>query len=73
EVLALLQRSFDQRMTFTVGTSITTGARRALPNCVIWNGVHHKTSTSGGSARFGYPDPGYFGRVKAELAAKGIR
>ena len=28
EVLALLRRSFDQRMTFTVGTSLTTGAAR---------------------------------------------
>eukprot|EP00903_Cladosiphon_okamuranus_P015451 g14270.t1 len=68
EVLALLRRSFDQRMTFTVGTSLTTG----LSDCVIWNGVHHKTSPTGGHARFGYPDPGYFARVKAELSAKGI-
>ncbi|CAM9884632.1 unnamed protein product [Ectocarpus sp. 13 AM-2016] len=69
EVLALLRKSFDQRMTFTVGTSITTGRS----NCVIWNGVHHKTNTAGGSSSFGYPDPGYFGRVKAELLAKGIQ
>ncbi|CAB1120739.1 unnamed protein product [Ectocarpus sp. CCAP 1310/34] len=69
EVLALLRKSFDQRMTFTVGTSITTGRS----NCVIWNGVHHKTNTTGGSSSFGYPDPGYFGRVKAELLAKGIQ
>ncbi|CAN0014976.1 unnamed protein product [Pylaiella littoralis] len=69
EVLALLKRSFEQQMTFTIGTSLTTGAS----NCVIWNGVHHKTSPSGGCASFGYPDPGYFGRVKMELAAKGIQ
>lgn len=29
EVLALLRRSFDQRMTFTVGTSLTTGSTAA--------------------------------------------
>eukprot|EP00752_Nemacystus_decipiens_P009036 g8067.t1 len=69
EILTLLRRSFDQRMTFTVGTSLTTG----MSDCVIWNGVHHKTSPSGGFARFGYPDPGYFARVKAELVAKGIQ
>ncbi|KAG5190997.1 hypothetical protein JKP88DRAFT_296909, partial [Tribonema minus] len=67
-VLALLQRCFDQRLTFTVGTSVTTG----IPNCVIWNGVHHKTRTNGGVQAFGYPDPTYFERVKAELAAKGV-
>jgi Deltex C-terminal domain len=34
EVLALLQRAFDQKLTFTVGTSITTG----ISDCVVWNG-----------------------------------
>lgn len=33
-----------------------------VSNCVVWNGVHHKTSPTGGFASFGYPDPGYFGR-----------
>jgi hypothetical protein len=68
QVLALLRRAFDQRLTFTVGTSITTG----MSDCVIWNGIHHKTSPAGGPARFGYPDPGYLGRVRDELKAKGI-
>ncbi|CAN0383958.1 unnamed protein product, partial [Laminaria digitata] len=68
EVLQLLQTCFNQKMTFTVGTSITTG----ISNSVIWNGVHHKTATSGGSASFGYPDSSYLSRVKQELAAKGI-
>ncbi|CAN0380565.1 unnamed protein product [Phaeothamnion confervicola] len=58
----------ERRLTFTVGTSITTGRS----NCVVWNGVHHKTSIGGGSASFGYPDPTYLDRVKEELAAKGI-
>ena len=38
ELLMLLRRCFDQRLTFTVGQSITTG----LDNCVVWNGIHHK-------------------------------
>ena len=68
EVLGLLQVCFQRRMTFTVGRSLTTGC----DNVVTWNGVHHKTSTNGGPAYFGYPDDGYFFRVKEELKAKGI-
>ncbi len=51
-----------------VGTSVTTGQS----NCVVWNGVHHKTNTSGGATNFGWPDPTYFVRVKEELKDKGI-
>ena len=47
---------------------MTTG----MSDCVIWNGVHHKTNTSGGSTHYGYPDNTYFGRVKEELASKGV-
>lgn len=38
EVLELLKKCFDKRLTFTVGRSITTGQ----DNCVVWNGIHHK-------------------------------
>ena len=68
EVLALLKIAFDRRLTFVVGTSVTTGQK----NTVIWNGIHHKTNLSGGSNYYGYPDPTYFNRVKEELAAKGV-
>ncbi|KAL0151227.1 hypothetical protein M9458_053418, partial [Cirrhinus mrigala] len=44
EVLALLQRAFDQKLIFTVGTSTASG----LENAVIWNDIHHKTNVSGG-------------------------
>lgn len=67
-VLKLLQLAFSRNLVFTIGTSVTTGA----PNCVIWNGIHHKTSTSGGSTNFGYPDPTYLERVTDELKAKGV-
>ena len=68
EVLALLKVAFDRKLTFTVGTSITTG----IKNTVVWNGIHHKTNLYGGPTNFGYPDKNYFNRVKEELAAKGV-
>ena len=45
EVLQLLKRAFDARLIFTIGTSVTTGAR----NAITWNDIHHKTSIYGGS------------------------
>jgi len=69
EVLLLLVRSFQRRLTFTVGFSVVRGQ----DNCVVWNGIHHKTNTHGGSTRYGYPDTTYFNRVKHELALKGVR
>ncbi|XP_059394129.1 E3 ubiquitin-protein ligase DTX3L-like isoform X2 [Carassius carassius] len=68
EVLSLLQRAFDQKLIFTVGTSTTSG----LKNAVTWNDIHHKTNTHGGPLNYGYPDPDYLKRVKDELKAKGI-
>ena len=44
EVLRLLKISFERRLTFTIGTSVTTGQS----DVVIWNGIHHKTNTHGG-------------------------
>eukprot|EP01015_Nassula_variabilis_P029245 TRINITY_DN6249_c0_g1_i2.p2 TRINITY_DN6249_c0_g1~~TRINITY_DN6249_c0_g1_i2.p2 ORF type:complete len:150 (+),score=20.00 TRINITY_DN6249_c0_g1_i2:63-512(+) len=68
EVLKLLKAAFDRRLIFTIGTSVTTGAN----NCVVWNGIHHKTSIAGGTACWGYPDQTYLSRVKEELASKGV-
>ncbi|XP_030276935.1 E3 ubiquitin-protein ligase DTX3L-like isoform X2 [Sparus aurata] len=68
EVLHLLQKAFNQKLIFTVGTSTTTG----IKNQVTWNDIHHKTLTSGGPQSFGYPDPDYLSRVRDELKAKGI-
>lgn len=56
ETLALLVEAFKRKLTFLVGTSQTTGER----NVVCWAGIHHKTSTSGGTNNFGWPDPTYF-------------
>lgn len=60
--------AFERRLTFAVGFSVT----RNVDNLVVWNGIHHKTNTHGGSAGFGYPDPTYLKRVKEELALKGL-
>ena len=67
-VLGLLKIAFDRKLTFTIGTSVTTGQQ----DCVVWNGIHHKTQVSGGATNYGYPDPTYFNRVTKELAAKGV-
>eukprot|EP01127_Copromyxa_protea_P011593 TRINITY_DN2923_c0_g1_i1.p1 TRINITY_DN2923_c0_g1~~TRINITY_DN2923_c0_g1_i1.p1 ORF type:complete len:132 (-),score=15.41 TRINITY_DN2923_c0_g1_i1:148-543(-) len=68
EVLRLLQLAWDRKLTFTIGTSVTSGAT----NSVIWNGIHHKTSTSGGQMNYGYPDDTYLARVKEELKDLGV-
>ncbi|KAK7173418.1 hypothetical protein R3I93_003291 [Phoxinus phoxinus] len=67
-VLKLLRRAFDQRLTFTIGCSSTTGQN----NVVTWNDIHHKTSRDGGPTHYGYPDPEYLKRVQDELKVKGI-
>lgn len=67
-VVGLLRKAFNQRLTFTIGTSMTTGRS----NVITWNDIHHKTSICGGPECFGYPDPTYLTRVQEELKAKGI-
>lgn len=41
-------------------------------NTVVWAGIHHKSSTHGGSSHFGFPDPTYLNRVTLELADRGV-
>lgn len=67
-VLGLLRRAFEQRLIFTIGTSMTTG----MQNVITWNDIHHKTSIFGGPRCFGFPDPTYLVRVTEELREKGI-
>ena len=44
KILKLLKKAFEHKLTFTIGLSTTTeGDGR-----VIWNDIHHKTSTFGG-------------------------
>ena len=68
KILGLLKEAFDRKLIFMVGTSVTTG----VTNTTVWAGIHHKTSLSGGSSCFGYPDTTYFSRVQEELASKGV-
>lgn len=68
EILALLVLAFERKLTFIVGTSVTTGQK----NVVVWSGIHHKTNLSGGTSNFGYPDETYFNRVTLELADRGV-
>ena len=63
EVLALFIISFERQFTLAVGFSVTRNA----DNCIIWNGIHHKSSMQGGHSNWGYPDESYFARVKDEL------
>lgn len=67
QILKLLEIAWDRRVSFTIGTSVTTG----VENTVVWN-IHHKTNQTGGVGYFGYPDATYFQRVKWELEAYGI-
>jgi len=68
EVMILLMKAFKRKLTFTVGTSVTTGQQ----NVVVWTSIHHKTNLHGGATHYGYPDGTYLNRVKLELADKGV-
>lgn len=52
--LKRLEYAFSHGLTFSVGTSLTTGQ----DNTVIWGSIHHKTSTTPGP--HGFPDPNFF-------------
>ena len=67
-MLELLKVAWDRRLTFTIGTSVTTGA----VDTVVWNEIHHKTESNSNHSGHGYPDPGYLDRVLLELAAQGV-
>jgi deltex len=69
EGASLLQRikyAWLHGMTFTIGTSQTTGKS----NVVVWGSIHHKTGLRGES--HGFPDLGFVGRCNEELSALGV-
>lgn len=47
KVLRLLQKAFDSRLVFTIGSSRTTGQE----GVVTWNDIHHKTKRDGGTEK----------------------
>lgn len=67
-MLRLLRVAWDRKLTFTIGTSVTTGTT----DTVVWNEIHHKTESHSNSSGHGYPDPTYLDRVLLELAAQGV-
>ncbi|XP_060607459.1 probable E3 ubiquitin-protein ligase DTX3 [Ruditapes philippinarum] len=67
KILAMLEIAFKRKLVFTIGNSRTTGQE----GVITWNEIHHKTNPKP-HTQYGYPDPGYFERVKNELAVKGV-
>ena len=67
QVCRLLQEAWNRRLTFTIGTSATTGEE----DTVIWNEIHHKTEMENHSEH-GYPDPKYLDNVLKELESQGV-
>ncbi len=67
-LLKRLKYAFLHGLTFTVGTSLTTGR----DNQCTWASIHHKTSRSGGVRSHGFPDADYFNNCNAELDALGV-
>eukprot|EP00985_Skeletonema_marinoi_P004726 scaffold2051_cov139-Skeletonema_marinoi.AAC.10 len=67
-LLKRLKYAFLHGLTFTVGTSLTTGKQ----NQCTWASIHHKTSHSRGVQAHGFPDPDYFNNCNAELDGLGV-
>ena len=68
-VLKMLITSFQAKLTFTVGTSHSSG----LDDCIVWNGIHHKTKIIEDGDGYGYPDMEYLDRVTEELIIMGVK
>ena len=67
-LLKRLKYAWKRGLTFTVGTSLTTGKA----NSITWSSIHHKTSPYGGVNYHGFPDAGYFINCNAELDSLGV-
>ncbi|KAL3856849.1 hypothetical protein ACJMK2_011560 [Sinanodonta woodiana] len=68
KILLMLIIAWKRRLTFTIGSSTTTGE----PDTVTWNEIHHKTELGSNFSGHGYPDPKYLDNVTMELAIHGI-
>jgi len=68
KLLKRLKYAWRRGLTFSVGTSLTTGQC----NRIVWASIHHKTSLHGGVSKHGFPDPGYFLNCNDELDALGV-
>jgi deltex len=61
-----LRYAFEQGLTFSIGTSLTSGRS----DQVVWASIHHKTSRKPGP--HGFPDLGYFVNCHEDLDALGV-
>jgi len=68
KLLNRLIYAFTKGLTFTIGTSLTSGKQ----NAITWSSIHHKTRLSGGVSNYGWPDAGYFINCNEELDALGV-
>ncbi|KAK3606554.1 hypothetical protein CHS0354_041515 [Potamilus streckersoni] len=68
KILLMLIVAWKRRLTFTIGSSTTTGE----PDTVTWNEIHHKTEFGSNFSGHGYPDPNYLDNLTMELAIHGI-
>jgi deltex-like protein len=66
DLIKRLKYAFKHGLTFTVGTSLTTGRK----NTVTWASIHHKTTLHGGL--HGFPDHGYQFNANEELDNLGV-
>lgn len=65
-ILKMMILAFQQRLTFTVGKSLTSGK----DNQIVWAGIVHKSSNKEGP--FGFPDPEYYENIQKEFALRRI-
>eukprot|EP00551_Chaetoceros_affinis_P011634 CAMPEP_0203664872 /NCGR_PEP_ID=MMETSP0090-20130426/2199_1 /ASSEMBLY_ACC=CAM_ASM_001088 /TAXON_ID=426623 /ORGANISM="Chaetoceros affinis, Strain CCMP159" /LENGTH=665 /DNA_ID=CAMNT_0050528263 /DNA_START=21 /DNA_END=2018 /DNA_ORIENTATION=+ len=68
DVLQRLKYAWRKGLSFTVGTSMTTGAS----NCITWSSIHHKTNMHSGAIHHGFPDANFFRNCNFELDALGV-
>ncbi|KAL9184190.1 hypothetical protein ACHAXT_002276 [Thalassiosira profunda] len=68
DLLRRLKYAFMHGLTFSVGTSVTSGRN----NVITWASVHHKTSRDGSMSRHGFPDASYFTNCHGELDNLGV-
>ena len=66
QLLKRLTYAFSRGLTFSVGTSLTSGR----DDVCTWGSIHHKTKI--GEGTHGWPDPSYFLNCNEELDALGV-
>ena len=66
QLLKRLKYAWAHGLTFSIGTSLTTGQC----DSVVWSLIQHKTSLEGGP--HGFPDPGYLENGNQALDALGV-